>query len=433
MKLLFIISLCFCCSTLKAQDSKTVVLPARHATIIAENYRQKWMTDLNVIQTAINRAKKGDYVVLGKLDKVTIYTIADHIILRDSINLTGQGMVLIKRSKPASYKLTSAAAGPQITLNTVEGLSVGDFLVAIGGTTYSKASIYRYIVSITGNMINLSAPFGNSNDNTITSWSSGTAIVKSYNMIDFPAKNQINEDVTISIDNISFDGNKEETFQNSAYYINSMILLRSKGKSYIKRCHFYNMPNENIVGHNLNISNSTFDNLNGSAVHFSTSKTLHAEKTLGSTIRNCIIKNTNIVHTSLSGHSEGVFTTSNSGGYFTAYGNRIENSNGAALIGSLYPSLSRLDYGTNEITVRNNYLDEVERFFYMIDVKTPGDIKDVNVFNNIVRNVPGASVTRKGITIGLNEVIEASKEQPSYTIKTSRIVTIDTTNRTIYY
>jgi hypothetical protein len=372
-----------------------------------EDFREATLTDTQLINKVCAMAKPYEAVLLGLAGEPISYAIDDSIILKDKVTLKGYGtdMVEVVRKAPKDYAVLDGLVSTELTLNTTQGLKVSDFMILYEGDNIENASTPRYITQVINDTkIKINLPFDDKGGNKFT-WPDGSLLVKSYSMVDYVQTDIINETNTNFLQGLTFNGNKDETFRNAAYYINSCTLLRSLNKSIIKNCRFINMPNETIVGHNLLIQGCSFSNLNGSPVHFSASKTKHSEATLGSEITNCTFENTNKISTKFSGHSEGVFTTSNSGGYFTIKDCSIKNSNGAALVGSIYPSLHDLDYGTNNITIEGNDIESVEGVFYAISDR-PGEISDVKVLGNKFKNVKVTTVPadRKGILVQQNEI-----------------------------
>ena len=165
-----------------------------------------------------------------------------------------------------------------------------------------------------------------------------------------------------------------------------MIALTKETTQY-SNCKFINSPGETIVGHNADVQKCIFYNLNGSAIHTSADKVYCTEDEIHSNISDNTFENTNQISTTITGHSEGAITHSNSGGYYIATQNKFINV-GESVLGALYPSLSINDWGTSKIIFTGNTINGAGRMVYLIDTSA-GTIHDVRIENNTISNLQG--------------------------------------------
>lgn len=342
------------------------------------------LSDYEALQTAIINASEGDNILLE--DKT--YVLTSGIFVNKSLNFIGKKNTVIKRCNEIVTTIsqnTSISSNRMIVANA-QNFRAGDAIILYKDSTAWGATNNAYINLIKNDTLFLNAAIGTFiGYPSMTQFDAGTAIKKSFNLIDVAA-NDLSPAYTCSFYNISFDGNRENNTSNYGYFHSWAISSISKRATRIENCSFYNMPTEAVVGHNFKVTNSSFHDINGSAIHFSISKQGISEADLYSEITNNVFTYTNQLSTAtVTGHSEGVLTTSNSGGYFTCQNNRIANC-GEAFIGALYPSLSADDYGTHKIICKNNYIENVKRLVYVIDVVTAGDIKGVYIDNNVLIN-----------------------------------------------
>ena len=114
-----------------------------------------------------------------------------------------------------------------------------------------------------------------------------------------------------------------------------------------------------------------------------------SETELNSYLSNNIFENTNEINSTITGHSEGAITHSNSGGYYTATRNTFTNV-GESFLGALYPSNSIHDWVTSNIIFTENTINVAGRMVYLIDTTLQrGDSDNVIIENNNISNFVG--------------------------------------------
>lgn len=109
----------------------------------------------------------------------------------------------------------------------------------------------------------------------------------------------------ISLNNLVFDGNRNQYDLNFDWRVNSTILFPTNNTSVIDHCRFYNIPSENIFLCGTKVINSSGHGFNGSALHFSCNTVGPETEVIYNDFRNV-----NEVGDSIMEHSEGAFTFS---------------------------------------------------------------------------------------------------------------------------
>jgi len=335
--------------------------------------------DCSAIQAAVNAAKEGDNIYLE--DRT--YVLSSGVIISKSLNFIGKTNTIIKRSNEETTPLIAPATNSDTKLVVANPgiFRTGEKIILYNSNTLWGATNTVYVDAISADTLILHNSIGDYTGSANSIFPIGTMVKKAFSLFELVSPGSV-PTFTAGFSNITFDGNRDNNNSNVGYHHSWAIGAISKKATVIQNCSFINMPTEAICGHNFKIKNCVFKNLNGSAVHFSISKQLVGESEIFSEIVNNVFQNTNQLSTAtITGHSEGVFTTSNSGGYFTASNNRFSNC-GEAVIGSIYPSVSIYDYGTNNIIFTDNYIDTAKRLVYLIDDITPGTINGVLINNN---------------------------------------------------
>ncbi|MGH2562965.1 MAG: hypothetical protein ACRDE5_00515, partial [Ginsengibacter sp.] len=240
-------------------------------------------------------------------------------------------------------------------------------------------------IHISGDTILLSAPIGSTFGGTNV-FPVGTKLFKSINFfwILSPAKYT---DMSCSFNNLTFDGNRDNNTGTYFWDINAAITAISSGTTSYKNCTFINSPNETIVGHNADIRNCIFYNLNGSGFHTVADKLYCTESEIHSYVINNSFENTNQISSTITGHSEGAITHSESGGYYLATDNSFINV-GESVLGGLEPGITIYDWGTSNITFTGNTINGAGRIVRYIYINQPGIIHDVRIDSNIISNMP---------------------------------------------
>lgn len=353
--------------------------------IYVEDYSNLYPgNDHSIIQHAINDASNGDVIYLG--DRV--YELNSQIFISKSVDFVGQSNTVIRRGneKLSVLKNSLLPTSNMVIVENPEFFTEGDQLILFKDSTWWGATQRGFVNKVSGDTLFLNAPIGTYNGEANDSYAAGTRVKKVFNLFALSSPNDV-PTYSTGFKNIIFEGNRDNNRANLGFHHSWAILAQGKAPTHIINCTFKDMPTEAITGHNLRVLNSFFKDLNGSAIHFSINRKTTDSNFIHSEISNSIFINTNQISSDkVTSHSEGVFTTSNSGGYFTATNNRFRNCS-EAIIGALYPSLSEFDYGTNEVIFTNNFIDSTKRLIYLIDWSTPGNISGVIIKDNSMNRI----------------------------------------------
>ena len=368
--------------------------------IYVDNYTTG--SDYDKIQSALNVAKDGDKIYLSN----RVYTLNHALSVLNNVSIIGLDSTVIKRDTKETFTLSSIenSSSTLIELNSVSGLSVGDNIVVLTDTGYLKSTEPALIDSVFATGVRIISALGTFGDGT-SSFSGGTTVMKSINLLSVYAANETDiSNKSVEIKNIIFDGNKANNNSNYRYNANVSIVSSNRNRTVINGCTFINSPSETIIGHNIDLISNTFKNLNGSVIHLSIDKAFIDSNSIITNVIGNISDSTNLLSTTVSGHSEGVITTSNSGGYANITSNRFTNIINDAVIGALYPSLTVNDWGTNDLLFSGNIVNGVNRLIYLIDTTTSGNITNVYIKNNLLKNIGKVNIDRElilrpGLTI----------------------------------
>lgn len=338
------------------------------------------MSDYDLLQRMVDSLPENSLIVLDN----RTYLIDHTVIVTKSHQFYGPAT--IKREDQVRYELKVPADenSKYLVLDHTAGVRVPDRFLLCNGTSYKNTTQINVVLKISGDTVFLDHPIGKMVDGT-GSFGSGTALFKNINFFwiidpyEYPRER-------CSFVNIVFDGNRENNMGTYSWLLNASVMALTKGPTTYQSCTFLNSPGETIVGHNANIYNCTFKDLNGSAFHTSADKAYNTEKEIHSFLFDNIFENTNQISTTINGHSEGCITHSNSGGYYTAERNVFKNV-GESVLGALYPSLHEHDWGTNNIYFENNEITTPGRMVYLIDTLTQGQINDVRIENNKIYEI----------------------------------------------
>lgn len=359
-------------------------------TYQVENFRKPGMDDYQTITAALDSIPENSTLQFAN----KTYTLSHTPYIQKSINFIGPAT--ITRENQITYTLTQAADknSSYLILNSTDGILTGSttsdrFIVCLDNTG-KGATALNYSIKASGDTLFLYGRLGTTNGGAGT-FPAGTKLFKSINLfsifspIAYPNPGWY-PDMNCSFTNLTFDGNRDNNKGSYYWNLNSAILALTKGTTTYTNCKIINSPNESIVGHNANIQNCTFENLNGSGFHTSADKENCTEAEIHSLINNSLFENTNQISNVITGHSEGAITHSNSGGYYTATHNTFNNV-GDAVIGDLYASVSQYDWGTSDITFTQNTINGAGRMVYFIDTNSIDSIHNVYIGKNIINNV----------------------------------------------
>ncbi len=346
-----------------------------------ENFRKPGMDDYQTIKAACDSLPENSKIVF---DNKT-YVISHTPIIEKSFEFYGPAT--FKRENQITYTLKEAATefSTYLILNSTAGLIDLDRIEICINSDISGATPINAILHINGDTIFLANAVGKA-VNGSNYYDNNTKIFKSIIFFWILSSTKYT-DISCSFSDFIFDGNKDNNTGTHYWNINSAITAITKGTTTYGNCSFINSPNETIVGHNADISNCTFYNLNGSGFHASADKQNCTEVEIHSYLSNNLFENTNQVPNSITGHSEGAITHSNSGGYYTAINNSFINV-GESVLGSLEPGATINDWGTSSITFTNNIIHGAGRMVFQIDTTYPGVIHDVRIEKNTISNMP---------------------------------------------
>lgn len=350
--------------------------PAVQKKINIEDFRKMGESDYDLIQRLADSLPEGSDIYL---DNKT-YTIDHTVIVTKTLNFIGPAK--LTRENQIRYLLKEPADenSTYLILDKTDGLRVPDRFLIANDTSYLNTTQINVILKVSGDTVFLDIPLGKMVDGNGI-YPAGTSLFKNINffwIIDpftYPYQK-------CRFENIVFDGNRDNNKGSYSWLLNAAVVALTKGPTTYQDCSFFNSPGETIVGHNAAIIHCRFKNLNGSAFHASADKVYNSEQEVNSYLSGNIFENTNQISTTITGHSEGCITHSNSGGYYTAVGNRFFNV-GESVLGALYPAMSEHDWGTNHIYFENNDIwSSGSRMVYLIDTLIPGKIDSVNIAGN---------------------------------------------------
>lgn len=306
-----------------------------------------------------------------------VYTLSNSINVLAGQILNGNGATL-KRANDSVVVLTSSilSSDSSFTVNAIPSswYVPGGYYQFFSDSTNTNASIsVGKSESIAGNTVKLTSTIG-------MDWDATTTFVRrSFSMINALYLSNV------EIRNLNFDGNRDNTSINVSWRANSTILAYGYGNIVIDNCNFTNIPNENIVGQGLRITNNNASYLNGSFVHLS-AEADRVPAVKPSIIANNITKNTNEQLTK-SGHAEGVITNSFSPGNVTIINNRFSDGGIAGVFGYIQSDSNVSDGAYKNVLIANNYAENFNKIFYYLSI-LPSLNRNGHVFisNNTFNN-----------------------------------------------
>lgn len=303
------------------------------------------------IQDAIDAATVPATIVLAR--DVT-YLQTDALEMTDGITLDGNGAT-IKRGAAQFTTLADSANstyGFLIVDSIPTGWKAGDQLQLYGDSTIQTSTFNgggMLISSISNDTIYLTGLVGpEAFTSTNYNWVAGSYVRKIYS--------QIGSSLVTTprwvVKNIIFDGNHAENNQNYYWGVNACLV--GNGKITIDNCQFLRMPNENIVGSGMTITNCYAKELYGSFFHIAANLSIMDKKLFGSYVSGNATDSTNLIPYAVSGHNEAVITFSVGGGFATIVGNNFKDQ-AQSVIGWLHSGGTNTDdAGTREFIFSNN-------------------------------------------------------------------------------
>jgi hypothetical protein len=359
-------------------------------TIYVESFRKKGLSDDQVIQKAINAADQGGMIVF---QPERVYTVTNTIFVKKFQVLVGNNATLL-RSDQSFTTLRSAveATDSMLHCQTIpKDWVVGDQVQLLTDSTAAHSNSFadlarlpNIITKIDGNSIVLSSQTGASIDGTIRTWPEGTTVRKVYTLL--RGDSIAFRSAPFQVRNINFDGNKQHNNLNYYWNVNASIFMRGSGAK-IEDCRFFNIPNENIVGQGILITNCQAYNLNGSFVHLSGIDTILQWPQKHSFISGNYVDGVCQIPDSITKHSEGAITTSFNGGFASIIGNRVYNS-GESAIGLIEYHIDTADGGKSDLIIMGNLFENCKKIVFGINPvpKNAFPSKNISITNNIFSN-----------------------------------------------
>ena len=345
-----------------------------------EDFRKPGMDDYETLMAAYHRLPNYSKILFAP----KTYIFSHTPIMYKALNFYGPAT--LKREDQITYTLKEPAnqSSAMLILNNTDGIIAGDrFFISFSQANNDNTSI-NFVKKVNGDTLFLAGALGQTRSR-IGDFPAGTKLFKNIIFFWVVGTGKY-PDKSCSFNNLTFDGNRDSNKGSYSWLLNTAILAVTKNTTVYSYCNFINSPAETIVGHNADIRNCFFYNLNGSAFHTSADKVTSTESEIHSYLSDNTFENTNQVPNSIGGHSEGAITHSNSGGYYTATRNTFINIGGPVL-GLLYPSVSIHDWGTSDLTFRGNTINGAKKIVWTISIQ-PGTIHDVRIDSNIISNMP---------------------------------------------
>jgi hypothetical protein len=334
--------------------------------VFVEDFRSSGERDDEVIQQAIDEAGRSGTIYF---EPNRTYVITNGIRVKESQVLMGNNATLKRATQTFSFlSQPCAASSDTLIVDSIPpGWSVGDQLQVFTDAFYYHSNAFgdyhklpNIITRIDKNRIFLSSPVGASINGNITMWPKGTFVRKVYTLLKGDSIQF--RSVPFSVLNMNFYGNKRENDLNYYWNVNATILVRGLG-SRIENCRFSNIPNENIVGQGMYITNCQADDLNGSFVHLSGVDTVSRYLQKHSVIIGNFANRLCVMGNKVSGHAEAAFTTSYNGGFATIANNRIYNCT-EAIYGIIDAAYDTADAGKSEVIITGNIFKNCAKIVY---------------------------------------------------------------------
>lgn len=382
--------------------------------IYVENFRSAGENDDEVIQQAIDEAGPSGTVYF---EAGREYVLHNGILVKKSQTLVGNNATLKRCTQTFSFlsKPCTATSDSLVIDSIPAAWEVGDQLQVCTDNSADNSNAFgdyrrlpNIITRIAGNKIYLSSAVGKSISGRINTWPAGAFVRKVFTMLRGDSIEFRSAPFTVS--KLNFYGNKRENDLSNYWNVNSTIFVRGLG-SKIEDCTFYNMPNENIVGHGIYITNCQAEDLNGSFVHFSGVDTIGNPVQKHSVVTGNYVNKVCLLSTRTTGHSEGAFTTSYNGGFATIANNRVYNC-GEAALGIIDAPYDPADGGKSEIIMTGNLFKNCARIVYDFAFVKPELTASTDIYlgDNIFSNCGFNDWTKtnirqyNGVRVGNNAV-----------------------------
>lgn len=358
--------------------------------VYVEDYRNIGESDDEVIQEAIDDAAEGATIHFAP---GRVYEIENRISVKRNQCLNGNEAIL-KRANETYTTLTTVTPFSSSTIQVKSvpaGWKTGDQLQIFTDSSTGTSNAFgdypilpNLIKRISGNEITLSSPVGSDLSGRFREWPAGAKVRKVYALLRGDSLEA--RSAPFAVENMNFDGNRDNNKLNYYWNVNATIFMRGMGGR-VENCTFKNIPNETIVGQGMTVFNCFAKNLNGSFVHLSGNDSMpdlphrHAMVMANTVIGVCQVS------TYVTGHSEGVITTSYNGGFATIANNRFYNS-GESAIGTIDGHLAVDDGGKSEFIIVGNIFKNCKRIIHNVVYAPSGSTLPTDIFisNNVFSN-----------------------------------------------
>ena len=295
----------YACLLLSCKKDQTTQLPydAKNQNYYIEDFRKPGMDDYQTIKAACDSLPENSNVFFAR----RTYTFSHTIMVQKSLNFFGPAT--LQREDQIKYTLKEPASefSKMIILNNATGIISSERFFITLGQSYKRNTALNVVNSVSGDTLFLNDFLGKTIDTRDGIYPSGTSLFKNINFfwiisaVRYP-------DQSCGFNNLIFDGNRDNNTGSYSWQLNTAVMALTKGTTKYTNCNFINSPGETIVGHNADIRNCTFYNLNGSGFHTSADKVNCSENEIHSYLVGNLFENTNQISTDITGHSEGAIT-----------------------------------------------------------------------------------------------------------------------------
>lgn len=309
--------------------------------------------------TALDQAKAlaGDYGVIDGGGYT--YTMNDGFVLGK-----GQKLINAKVFRAAEVATTinsnyTIGDGFFTVASVPAGWAVGNTIQIYSSDAGASTGPARQITNISNDTVYINATYAND-------YSTGAGVRKIYNLFTYPGYYDTTDQgalvpVYAEMERVFIDGNKENNAGNLSWQFNSTL---SGGFVKLRNCSFVDIPNENIIGDGFYIEDCEANNLNGSFVHWSASKSFYDLTNFSNIVRGNRVSNTNL--------------------------EAAKNEHGDAAIEHSFSALNMI--------ISGNYFYNVQFAIDNFQASSPADAgflppRGIVYSNNIVRKCRGAFMT----------------------------------------
>jgi len=324
------------------------------------------------INSAIQVGGAGSVLVFYK---GKTYEMDKNIDIQENQTFLGNGAILKRISTPTSLLTANSSSGAfTVTVASATGFRVGQTILITkttathGGIAYDEnvgmLNPLR-ITNVAGNVITLSAALP---ENVIIGW---RLIIK----LSIISPNDGASLKLATIKQLNFDGNKTgNPYCIDWRYGASINLSSSEEQTLIDNCYFYESPSETIFSGSCKILNSSYSEINGSLIHFSS----NINRASTTVIDKCFGVGSNRGTNALMYHSEALITSSANVTNVRITGCNFEDGDEAVFTTDSYDDF--------EIAVENNNFKDFKWSFFGGTGGGIGVEKFLKVNNNSFNN-----------------------------------------------